>query len=107
MEGLTVGRIVHYVLAQWDADAINRLRNDAENIGERIAAGTWPNGTQAHVGNVASPGQHCPAIVVRRNGNMPNCNLKVFLDGNGDYWATSRDYNEHAAPGTWHWIEKA
>lgn len=74
--GLTEGRIVHFVM---------------------------PNG------------QHRPAIIVQvwdHGSGMSN--LQVFMDGNNDgfpleqatQWAGSIFYDEAAAPGTWHFIER-
>ena len=88
MEGLTEGRIVHFVLD----------------------VGRWQ-------------GEHRPAIVVKafRTAGEENiqstfedgrCQLQVFTDGINDdlpsvMWRTSVLYDENAAEGTWHWIEKA
>ena len=91
MEGLTEGRIVHYVLP------------DGPHAGEHrpaIIVKVWRQGD-------GSP----PA-----NGYS---NLLVFLDGANDgpagsadagsvlHWATSIEYSEDPRPRTWHWIEKA
>lgn len=99
MQGLTEGRIVHFVL---------------------------PDGK--------SEGEHRPAIVVRvwaQSETEATVNLTVFTDHHNDYdphksqtgnhptdtylvggeygimWATSVQYDETKAPGTWHWIEPA
>ena len=86
MEGLTEGRVVHYVLP------------DGPHAGEHrpaIVVKVWRRGD-------GSP----PA-----NGYS---NLQVFVDGTNDYpdysgsvWATSVEYSEEPRPRTWHWIEKA
>jgi len=60
MEGLIEGRVIHYVLPSWHAEEINRRRINDAGQGEN-----WPKGTQAHVGNPVSSGEHCPAIVVK------------------------------------------
>lgn len=86
MDGVTEGRIVHYVLSE------------GNSIGEHRAAiivNAWADLPQ-----------------YQSDGRV---NLHVFPDfGNdgeafnsGDYWATSVVNDEETkAPGTWHWIEK-
>lgn len=87
MEGLTEGRIVHYVLP------------DGPHAGEHrpaMVVKVWRRGD-------GSP----PA-----NGYS---NLLVFMDGTNDgpqfggcvHWATSIEYSTEMRPRTWHWIEKA
>jgi hypothetical protein len=93
MEGLTEGRIVHYVLGEGD---------DTDNPGRHTPA--------------------IVVRVWRDEANYPEgtCNLHVFTDHsndfpigsihpgkNGGFWATSVRYDENKAPMTWHWIEKA
>jgi hypothetical protein len=90
MDGLTEGRIVHYVLP-----------DDFES--------------KHGVG-----GRHVPAIVVKvwrqgETGYPPGTvNLQVFVDGSNDdpkglthprwqAWLTSVHFDESGAPGTWHW----
>lgn len=85
MDGLTEGRIVHYVM------------HDGNSIGQHrpaIIVNAWK-------GVYESPEWRV--------------NLQVFMDfGNdgkeyesGRYWATSVPYSEEPKPATWHWIEKA
>lgn len=87
LTGITEGRIVHYVLSEFD--------------------------TKLH----SAIGRHCAAIIVRFWGdkNSGCSNLMVFVDGSNDqpgqmldhpYWATSKYYSEDMEPGTWHWPEK-
>lgn len=82
MEGLTEGRIVHYVM------------EDGPSKGEvrpAIVVRVWRDRGQAQA-----------------NGC---CQLQVFTDGGNDgpqfaggiIWRTSRLYDEAGAPGTWHW----
>jgi hypothetical protein len=92
----SVGRIVHYTLNQADADAINRRR--ADFTAAESAAGR--TGFVGHVGNSASEGDVCAAVVVRTWG-YPSVNLQVLLDGTDTYWATSR--SEGDGPGHWSW----
>lgn len=107
----TIGRIVHYTLTAQDAEAINRRRGDfaAFNRANRDAAseqGEFPgrSGHVGHYGNPASEGQAYPAVVTAAWGG-PSANLKVLLDGNDDYWATSR--SEGDGPGYWSWPPRA
>lgn len=89
MEGLTEGRIVHFVLA------------DGPHAGEHrpaIVVKVWRKGDGSPPDNGYS-------------------NLLVFLDGSNDagpsgearplLWATSIEYSEEPRPRTWHWIERA
>jgi hypothetical protein len=104
--GLTVGRIVHYVLSDQDAEKINRWRRDYRKT-MVDSSDHWVNGTIAHVGNEVSAGEHYPMVVVAVWTDGGCVNGKVFLDGNDDYWALSRSYSEAHEPSTWHWIERA
>lgn len=93
MEGLTAGRIVHYVM---------RGRSNLA--------------LEDHI-----TGEHRPAIVVRvwnPDDNIGTVQLHVFPDGLNDgfaasnggatFWATSVIFDEEEKkPGTWHWIERA
>jgi len=91
MEGLTEGRIVHYVLP------------DGPHAGEHrpaIVVKVWrlnnADGTQRPPDNGYS-------------------NLVVFVDGTNDgpqfggciHWVTSVEFSADPRPRTWHWIEKA
>jgi hypothetical protein len=55
-------------------------------------------------GNYAAAGNRYPALVVGAWGHQ-SCNLRVFLDGPGDIWVTSRV--EGTGPGTWRWPPRA
>jgi hypothetical protein len=87
MEGLTEGRIVHFVLP------------DGPHAGEHrpaIVVKVWRQGDGTPPANGYS-------------------NLLVFMDGTNDgdqfagclSWQTSVVYSDQAARRTWHWIEKA
>ena len=111
MEGVQVGRIVHYVLGANDIEAINRRRmyTTPKEISARIEAGNWPIGAQAHVGNHAEVADHCAMMIVKvwPDGSI---NGQVFLDGNDVLWVTSVEY--HQPDGitkgrTWHWPERS
>lgn len=75
----TLGRIVHYRLTEGDVAAIAALpgRNNPVKAGDVVAA------------------------VVVRVFTAPTCNLRVLLDGQDDYWATSRTQGDEN--GTWNW----
>jgi hypothetical protein len=89
----SVGRIVHYMLSQNDAEQINRRRTSGASIAERIPSEKWPIGAQAHIGNRAEEGQVYPMLIVRVWSATPNdvtaVQGQVFLDGNDVFWATS------------------
>jgi len=105
MDGLTEGRIVHYVLTEEDTKDIDRRR--VKNVGH---GEDWPAGAQAHVGNPAAAGDHVPMIVVVVWSAGPHggtVNGQAFLDGNDSLWVTSATHDPDGAQGTWHWIEKA
>jgi hypothetical protein len=86
MDGLTEGRIVHYVMQEGNSIGQHR---------PAIVVNAWK-----HISEHQADGR---------------VNLSVFTDfGNdgkqfesGQYWATSVPYSEEPIPGTWHWIEKA
>ena len=108
----TIGRIVHYTLSSYDAAEINRRREDfaAFNRANRDAApepGHFPgrSGHVGHYGNPASEGDVCAAVVTAAWDGDNAVNLKVLLDGNDDYWATSR--SEGDGPGVWSWPPRA
>lgn len=90
----TIGRIVWYVLSGSDVTAINAAR-----AVQRAAVPGW-------YANEALPGQVYPAMVIRPWGETPesSVNLKVFLDGPDDYWATSRSVSEEPKEGHFHWM---
>ena len=105
MEGLTIGRIVHYVLTEQDAEEISRRRTSSHNINQAVAANEWPTGAQAHIGNSVRAGDHVAAIVVCVfNEETGMANLHCILDGTDCFWATSRDMGEGEF--TWHWPER-
>ena len=83
----TIGRIVHYTLNGADVSMIS--------------------GSASHSRNPVSAGQVYPAMIVRTWGDTPDSavNLQVFLDGDGSYWATSRQCGE--GEGHWAWPPRA
>jgi hypothetical protein len=78
----TIGRIVHYVLSDDDADRINRRRTDGA------------------AGNGVRSGDVFPAVIVRTFGGVA-VNLQVFVDGDDVLWVTSR--GEGDGRGSWSW----
>jgi hypothetical protein len=107
----TIGRIVHFTLAEQDAVAINQRREDANAFRRGLG---YPNesgergrsGHVEHVGNHTAAGEVYPAMVVRDfDSPVGTVNLTVHLDGNDAYWATSRILADDPAgePGRWHW----
>lgn len=120
MQKVSLGRIVHYTLTAQDAEEINRRRTDSYKIRALIEQDKWSMGAQAHIGNGAQAGQIYPAMVIRVWGETGCSNLQVFLDGNDQYWATSRNPSppvldaegcsfpdaptgDQSVPGFWHW----
>lgn len=89
MQKPTIGRIVHYTLSEGDVEVIN-LR--------------VPQHQGLMVRNTVAAGQTYPAMIVA-TFDGEHANLKVFLDGQGDYWATSRGPGDE--PGTWAWPPRA
>lgn len=94
MEGLTEGRIVHYVLNEGPYKGQHR---------PAIVVHVWRS--------LSEDGRHVPPV----NGC---CQLQVFADSGEDkkyndqlspvMWKTSVLNDEQGKqPGTWHWIEKA
>jgi len=108
MPSITIGRIVHYVVNQSTADAINRRRDDAyEHIDEHRARA---DGSIIHVGNKVHKGDEFPLMVTRVfnsvYADLDTCiNGQLLLDGNDTYWLTS--VYEGEGPGYWHWPEEA
>jgi len=106
----SVGRIVHYMLSESDAEQINRRRTSSQDISRRIEAEAWPLGAQAHIGNRAEAGQVYPMLIVRVWSATPDevtsVQGQVFLDGNDVFWATSRsqvpsDISDDQKQGRW------
>ena len=103
MEGLIVGRVVHYVISEDDAKAINARRTEANQIppSEKLP------GVQYFVGNSVEAGEHCAMVIVKVWNSDGLINGKVLLDGRDEYWTTSKSFSDEKKPYTWHWIEKA
>jgi hypothetical protein len=95
------GRIVEYTLSADDARQINKRRDDAK---QEFAA-QQNSGFMVHYGNAVSEGESYPMVIIRVWGTDENSavNGKVLLDGNDDFWATSRVQGE----GPYRWREFA
>jgi hypothetical protein len=98
----SIGRIVHYTLAEQDAAQINKRRADARNLnGAGVTLASQELGPQIHIGNPVEAGDVYPAMIVRTWGPEVHHSqqLQVFLDGNDTFWATSVSEGE----GQRHW----
>jgi len=95
----SVGRIVHYMLTENDAEQINRRRTSGQDISKRIEADKWPLGAQAHIGNTVRAGDVFPMMIVRvwPDSEVSSVQGQVFLDGNDCFWATSREQVDPAS----------
>jgi len=103
----SIGRIVHYMLNETDAEQINRRRTTGREIADRIETDKWPLGAQAHIGNQAKAGDVYPMLIVRVWGNddVSSVQGQVFLDGNDVFWATSRtQVAEDSSDKQGHWF---
>lgn len=78
-------QIVRYTLSEYDAAQIDKQ------------APQVVDGRQ--VRNAVSVGIVYPALIVQAFGSAVN--LRVFLDGAGEYWATSRTAGD--GEGRWSW----
>jgi hypothetical protein len=84
---LSLGRIVHYKLSAGDVVQIDNRH---------------PMHRGQQVRNPVSEGQVLPAVVTAIfDGSDVTANLKVQLDGEDSYWATSRTLGDR--PGQWFW----
>ncbi len=107
MNGVTVGRTVHYTLSHEDADAINRRRTSGASIAERIKAAIWPMGVQAHIGNAVAAGDVVPLIVVKVDPIYGEINGQAILDGTDVLWLMSISFSHEPYPGRWNWPPRA
>ncbi|MDP6801123.1 MAG: hypothetical protein QF744_15040 [SAR202 cluster bacterium] len=97
----SIGRTVHYRLTEEEALATNKRRADADQNRETMRA-TRP-GFQAHVGNVAAPGD-VVAMVITGTVTSHVVNGQAFLDGNDSLWVMAA--YEGDGPGKWAWPER-
>ncbi len=97
----TSGRIVWYKMANYEAQQINKRRQDAQNKMDWHRA--LSTGAQIHIGNEVKAGQLYPAMIIIPWGITPESavNLQVFLDGNDTYWATSKCVGEKEGDYQW------
>lgn len=108
---VSLGRIVHYRLAEADAQDINRRRHDFSAFSRMYTRPDQPGnpgatGHVGHFGNPVKPGDVYPAMIVRIFPENPHdiVNLQVHLDGNDLYWATSRHQGD--GEGQWQWPQR-
>lgn len=82
MDGLTEGRIVHYVMTNGEhrAAIVVKVWSKESGVSNLTVFTDWTNDMKTSDG---SPLQ------------------------SGDMWETSVLYSEEPKPGTWHWIERA
>jgi hypothetical protein len=94
MDGLTEGRIVHFVLAE------NEHR-------PAIVVKVWRNYNEA--GELVPPDNGVSNLQVFTDGLNDRYHSEQLPQGfeSGIAWKTSVLYSENKEPGTWHWIEKA
>lgn len=93
----SIGRIVHYRLAEHDVACLDEQRK------LRIEARSFMRG------NPVSVGETVPMIIVvvwpdEYGAGIPGVNGQVLLDGNDSLWVTS--VREGTEPGTWRWPER-
>lgn len=102
----TIGRIVHFTLTEQQATEINRRHSSGKSIAARMSVKEWPEGAQAHIGNLHTGNQTLPMLIVavwpdEYGPGIPGVNGQVFLDGNDVLWVTSAV--EGTLPGQWQW----
>ncbi len=93
MQKPSIGRIVLYVVSEYDAVYINERRSEH----------AFPQGF-----NLPQPGDILPLIICRvwppeLYDGKETINGQVLLDGSGVLWKTSVHGDEAKALGTWHW----
>lgn len=96
-----IGQVVHYMLSEQDAAAVNDRREDAEV--NRVQAAKDALGYVLHVGNAVAEGDVFPMMIVKVWGREPtsSVNGQVFLDGGDVLWVTSVSEGEGARHFTW------
>lgn len=93
MNGLTEGRMVHYVLPH---------HPECRSVGQHrpaLVVKVWGEGSG-----------YPPEEGVINIGVFTDYANDYYSDHegyNGHFWATSVKYDENKEPGTWHWIEQA
>lgn len=110
MQKPSLGRIVHYVLTNEDAVAIERRRTTHLSVLMMMEDKKWPEGAQAHVGNPVQEGLHVVMVIVavwpgEFGSEGDGVNGQCLLDGNDSLWVTSVKHSSANEPGTWHWPE--
>lgn len=91
MQGLTEGRIVHYVLPDGRSEGEHR---------PAIVVKVW--GADDGVCNLQVFTDYTNDYDPEEHPNQPRAN-----GSNGNFWATSVQHDAEKSSGTWHWIEPA
>lgn len=88
---MPIGTTVLYVLSASDVGAINRRRTTGESIANRLGRNPpqWPEGAQAHVGDLVREGDTLPMIVTRETAEGTMISGQVFLNGTDTYWVAA------------------
>lgn len=87
MDGLTEGRMVHYVLPE------EELCRSAGEHRPAIIVKVW--------------GKESGVINLQVLTDASNDYDKGHAGASGMFWATSIQYSEDPLPNTWHWMERA
>jgi hypothetical protein len=95
MEGLTEGRIVHYVMP------------DGKHV-PAIVVKVWDTTGSMGTSNlqVFTDGSNSLPFTPEEKQQFQNFGMDLDAVRHGHIWKTSIMFSEEPKPGTWHWIEK-
>jgi hypothetical protein len=88
LEGVTEGRMVHFVMADGEHRAA-------------VIVNSWPT-----ISNYVETGTVNLSVLLDGSNDHSKAGVAITADGMLG-WATSVPYSETKEPRTWHWIEKA
>jgi hypothetical protein len=94
MEGLTEGRIVHFVMP------------DGKHAPAMIVK-VWNQDSGMSNLQVFTDGSNALPHTPEEKEKFGNFGIDLKEVSHGHIWMTSRLYSDYQEPGTWHWIEKA
>ncbi len=96
MEGLTEGRIVHFVMPSHEHRPA-------------IVVKVWDRSGQAGTSNlqVITDGPNDLPYTPEEKQQFQDFDMDLGAVRHGHIWKTSIMFSEDPQPGTWHWIEKA
>lgn len=94
MDGLTEGRIVHFVMPNGEHRPAIIVKNWSETAGTSNLI-------------VFSDGHNDLPYTPEEKDAFQNYGLDTDDIRHGHFWKTSVLYSEKLEPNTWHWIEKA